>query len=200
MAYYPPSGCVHAANPSPLPGIWPLNQEPQLPAPTRPGGGAEKPLRLVSAVWHRSCVRESLCFALCTPIATLSSMAPKLPHHHPPSPPVKGFPSAWKLFLLHSSLPEVQVLSLFFCLCFFFFLLPYPGMWGVSCLLGSLRPSASVSRCSVGVVPHVDVFLMYLWGGRWSPCLTPPSSWRSSCYNWLLCTMLVFFNLVIIAY
>ena len=22
------------------------------------------------------------------------------------------------------------------------------------------------SRCSVGVVPHVDVFLMYLWGGR----------------------------------
>ena len=24
----------------------------------------------------------------------------------------------------------------------------------------------SFSRCSVGVVPHVDVFLMYLWGGR----------------------------------
>ena len=22
------------------------------------------------------------------------------------------------------------------------------------------------STCSVGVVPHVDVFLMYLWGGR----------------------------------
>ena len=35
------------------------------------------------------------------------------------------------------------------------------------------------SRCSVGVVPHVDVFLMYLWGGRWSPCLSPPPSWRS---------------------
>ena len=35
------------------------------------------------------------------------------------------------------------------------------------------------SRCSVGVVPHVDVFLMYLWGGRWSPRLTPPPSWRS---------------------
>ena len=35
------------------------------------------------------------------------------------------------------------------------------------------------SRCSVGVVPHVDVFLMYLWGGRWSPHLTPPPSWRS---------------------
>ena len=35
------------------------------------------------------------------------------------------------------------------------------------------------SRCSVGVVAHVDVFLMYLWRGRWSPCLTPLPSWRS---------------------
>ena len=34
------------------------------------------------------------------------------------------------------------------------------------------------SRCSV-VVPHVEVLLMYLWGGRWSPRLTPPPSWRS---------------------
>ena len=33
--------------------------------------------------------------------------------------------------------------------------------------------------CSVGVVPHVDVFLMYLWGGRWSTHLTPLPSWRS---------------------
>ena len=62
----------------------------------------------------------------------------------PPSPPVKGLPSVWKLFLLHSSLPEVQVLSLFFCLCFFFFLLPYPDTCGFSCLLGSLRSSASI--------------------------------------------------------
>ena len=63
---------------------------------------------------------------------------------HPLSLPVKGLPSAWKLFLLHSSLPEVQVPSLFFCLCFFFFLLLYPGIWGFSCLLGNLRSSASV--------------------------------------------------------
>ena len=62
----------------------------------------------------------------------------------PLSLPVKGLPSVWKIFLLHSSLPEVQVLSLFFFLCFLFFLLPYPGMWRVSCLLGSLRSSASV--------------------------------------------------------
>ena len=44
------------------------------------------------------------------------------------SPPVKGLLSVWKLILLHSSLPVVQVPSLFFCLCFFFFLYPYPGM------------------------------------------------------------------------
>ena len=63
---------------------------------------------------------------------------------HPQSLPAKGLPSVWKPFLLHSSLLEVQVLSLFFYLCFFFFLLPYPGTWWVSCLLGSLRSSASV--------------------------------------------------------
>ena len=82
------------------------------------------------------------------PSAPLLMRSPPLirsfPPAHPPSPPVKGLPSVWKPFLLHSSLPELQVPSLFFCLCFFFFLLPYPGMWGVSCLLGSLRSSASI--------------------------------------------------------
>ena len=52
------------------------------------------------------------------------------PLRHLQSLPVKGLPSVWKLFLLHSSLPEVQILSFFFYLCFFFFLLPYPGTWG----------------------------------------------------------------------
>ena len=66
------------------------------------------------------------------------------PHPTPQSLPVKGLPNVCKLFLLHSSLPEVQVPSLFFCLCFFFFLLSYPGTWWVSCLLGSLRSSASI--------------------------------------------------------
>ena len=63
--------------------------------------------------------------------------------HHKQSLPAKGLPSVWKPFLLHSSL-LVQVLTLLFCLCFFFLFLPYPGTWGVSCLLGSLRSSASV--------------------------------------------------------
>ena len=48
------------------------------------------------------------------------------PFRHPQSPPVKGLPSVWTPFLLHSSLPLVQVLSLlFFSLLFLFsFVLP----------------------------------------------------------------------------
>ena len=51
------------------------------------------------------------------------------------------------------------------------------GFWEVWGLL------TVFSGCSVGVVPHVDVFLMYLWGGKWSPCLIPPPSWRSSLFT-----------------
>ena len=55
------------------------------------------------------------------------------------------------------------------------------GFWEVWGLLPAF------SMCSVGVVPQVDVFLMYLWGGRWSPRLTPPPPWMSSLeiYFWL---------------
>ena len=113
------------------------------PEPIPAGGWADKHLGLVSAGWHLSSERESFHFALCTPVAVVSSVALKLPLCNPPSQPVKDFPSVWKHFLFHSSLPMVQVPSLFFCLCFFFFLLPYPGTWGVSCLLES-QVSASV--------------------------------------------------------
>ena len=66
------------------------------------------------------------------------------PLRHPQSPPAKGLPSVWKPFLLYGFLPLVQVPSLFFCLCYLFFLLPYPSTGGVSCLLGGLTSSASV--------------------------------------------------------
>ena len=49
----------------------------------------------------------------------LQSFSPTTPF----SLPVKGLPSVWKLFLLHSSLPLVQVPSLFF-VCIFSFALP----------------------------------------------------------------------------
>ena len=73
---------------------------------------------------------------------TLLRGSEAFPLCHPLSLPAKGLPSVWKASLLHGSLPLVQVLSLCFCPCFF--LLPYPGTWGVSRLLGGLRSSASV--------------------------------------------------------
>ena len=63
---------------------------------------------------------------------------------NPQSPSMKGLPSVWKHFLLHSSLPLVQVPSLFFFSVFSFFCYPTQVLEGVSCLLGGLRPSASV--------------------------------------------------------
>ena len=136
------------------------------PSPARPGGGADKPLGLVSAARRRSSVWESLRFALRTPVAALSSAAPKLPLRHPQSPPAKGLlvcghlssftaPSHWCRARPYSF---VSVVSFFFC--------PpqvrgeFLAFWEVRGLLPAF------SGCSVGAVPRVDVFLLYLWEGR----------------------------------
>ena len=160
----------------PLPAIWP-KPEPQLPAPARPGGWADKPLGLVSAGWHWSSVWESLRFALHTPVAALSSLAPKLP----PSATLSLRP--WRGFLVCGNLSSftapshwcrscpysfVSVISFFFC--------PtqvhgeFLAFWEVWRLLPVF------SGCSVGAVPRVDVFLLYLWEGRWFLHLTLPPS------------------------
>ena len=98
-----------------------------------------------SSVW------ESLRFALCTPVAVLSSVALKLPPRHPPSL-VKGLPSVWKLFLLHSSLPEVQVPSLFFCVFFFLFSFALPRyVW----IFLPFWKSVVFCQCSVGVLQEL---------------------------------------------
>ena len=139
-----PSGCVHAATHSPLPGIRPPKPKPQLPAPARPGRGVDKPLGLVSAGRPRSSVRESLRFALCTPVAALSSVAPKLsPSATRSLRPQRGCLVCGNLssFTAPSHWCRSRPYSF---VCFFFLLLPYPGTWGVSCLLGGLRSSASV--------------------------------------------------------
>ena len=82
------------------------------------------------------------------PCAPLWLHSPPWLRSFPPLPPAvstaKGLPSVWKPFFLRGSLPLVQVPSLSFCLCYFFFLLPYPNTWAVSCLLGGLTSSASV--------------------------------------------------------
>ena len=112
-----------------------------------------RPPRRVSRQASRAgecCLAPSLCAGispLCPPHpcgCALLRGSEAYPLCYPQSPPAKGLPSAWKPFLLHGSLPLVQVPSLFFCLCYFFFLLPCPGTWGVSCLLGGLTFSASI--------------------------------------------------------
>ena len=87
---------------------------------TAPG---DKPLGLVSAGQHRSSLWESLRFALHTPVAALSSVAPKLPPSNTRSLcPRRGFLVCGNLSSFTAP-SLVQVPSLFFCLCFFFFLL-----------------------------------------------------------------------------
>ena len=159
-----PLGCVHAANHSPLPAIRP---KPSLSSQPRPP-------RQVS----RQASRAGECCSaliLCEGISLLCPLCPcgyaflrgsKASPHHPKSPPAKGLlvcgsyssftaPSHWCRSHPYSF---VSVFSFFFCstqvrgelLAF----------WEVGCLL------LAFSRCSVGVVPHIDVFLVYLWGGR----------------------------------
>ena len=134
--------CSHSQPPS---SRWDLTSAAQASAPS-----PHLP-RQVS----REASQSGECWSALILCAGISLLCPLLPcccallrgseaSPQPPSPPVKGLPSVWKLFLLHSSLPEVQFPSLFFCLSFSFFLLPSPGTWGVSCLLGSLRSSASI--------------------------------------------------------
>ena len=62
---------------------------------------------------------------------------------HPQSPPAKRLPSVWTPFLLHSSLPEGEVPSVFFVSVFSFFFCPTRYM-GSFLPLGSLRSSARV--------------------------------------------------------
>ena len=132
--------------------------QPQ-PSPCDPTSEAQASAPSTRPPWRvsRQASRAGECWSapiLCSGISPLCPPHPcccallrgseASPLRHPQSPPAKGLPSVWKPFLLHSSLPQVLVPSVFFCLCFFFLLLPYPGTWGVSCLLRSLSSSASV--------------------------------------------------------
>ena len=138
-----PSGCVHTASPSPLPAI---RLKPSLSSqPRLPRRGSRQASRAAEC-WSAPILRAGTS-PLCPPHlcgCALLRGAKAYPLCHPQSLSAKGLPSVWKPFLLHSSLPLVQVPSLFFCLCYFFFLLPYPSTGGVACLFGGRTFSASV--------------------------------------------------------
>ena len=77
-AHQRPAGCVHAANLSPLPALR-QKPEPQLPVPPAPAG-EQTSLSAGEFRSARSSALESVRFVLRTPVAVLSSAAPKLPH------------------------------------------------------------------------------------------------------------------------
>ena len=137
-----PSGCVHA--PTPVLSLR-SDRSPSLSSQLRPPAGEQTSL---SGWWVLLGTNPPCGNLSAVPSAPLWLRSPPWLRSFPPLPPAvsarEGAPSVWKPFFLHSSLPLVQVLSLFFCLSCFFFLLPYPGTWGVSCLLGGLKSSASV--------------------------------------------------------
>ena len=157
MLYKLPQTNFMAVSPCPLPGVylWSLGISIQAPPTlvcmeTNISGWGH--LLALIAVWN------FLYFALCTPVGVLFSKAPKLPL----SPPVRGFPSVQKRFLLHSSHLDSFVSLLWspptppFFPYFFFFFLAFLEVW-------DLLPA--FNRCSIGVIPHVEVFLMYLLHG-----------------------------------
>ena len=126
---------------------WDPTSEARASAPsTRPPQQVSRQASQAGECWSAPILCAGI-YLLCPPHpcgCALLRGSEASPLRHLQSPPMKGLPSVWKPFLLHNSLTLVQVPSLFFCLCFFFFLLPYPGTWGVSCPLGVLKSSASV--------------------------------------------------------
>ena len=160
-----------------------LSLRSDFPSPSLSSQPQSAPARqqtsLLGAGQHRSSVWESLALPsahllLCSPL-WLRSFAPVTPH-----------PRQWRGFLVCGNFssftaPSQRCRSLpySFVSVFSFFFCPtqvrgdFLAFWEVWGLLPAF------SRCSAGVVSHVDVFLMYLWGGRWSPRLTPLPSWRS---------------------
>ena len=104
-------------------------------------------------------MQNFLCFALHMPVASLSSEALKLP----PVPTSEGISLCAKIFP-HSQLPPRGTGPVWIPLSlshfiYFYISLPYSVMWRLSYHFGSLP---AFRRCSVGAVPHAEVFLVYL--------------------------------------
>ena len=77
----------------------------------------------------------------------------------PLNPPVRGFPTVWKI-LLQKSLPGTGPHPEILCLPFCLYLLSYLIPRRLVCLSGCLGSSASFRRCSAGTVQHEDDLLL----------------------------------------
>jgi len=144
-----PQAVFTQPTPSPLPGVWPPKLKLQHSVPTCPGGQANNYLRLESANRHWLSVQD---FPLCPLHTALSSEAPKLP---------ASCLCQWGDFIvletfLPSQLPH-RGSSSFAYIYFFFCPTQLCGSILASLEVWGLLPA--FSRCSVGVMPHIDVIL-----------------------------------------
>lgn len=167
------SAYLHGCQPQSSPCGLSLKPEPQLPAPTHQWGHANsfsagKCLSAtISAVNSLHFCLPSTCFSI--PLRFWSFLL---------SSPMRGFPSVWKLFLLHVSLFEPLVsisnpLSLYFPISF-----ALPHSVEISLLFWKSEVFASVQNvfcrsCSTFRCIF-DVFVKR----RWSPHLIPASYWK----------------------
>lgn len=148
-----PSGCLCAANLSPLPGfiLWSLSFSSQpwrVPAGLRIRLGTSW---IFCAGFSLFCQLQSGCYTLLQASeVSLLSLISEL---------VKGLPRVRELFLFHCSIPWARILSQFFLFLFFFVLPSYMEIFLVVLLAWDLP---EFSRHSLRNVPQVHVFLMYL--------------------------------------
>ena len=170
-----PSGCLHRANPSPLPktDLWSLSQ------------------CLVLARASQTVVSGTVLQMICAPLALLcppqSSCCAFLSDFEVPSSLIfslcfRWLPRVWVPFLFHSSLSGMLVLSRFLFFSFYFCSTKLCGGSAAHVLL------PVVIRCSVWIILHVDFFSWCVFGRRWVWCFTPLESWsfsKSMCFDLL---------------
>ena len=141
-----------AAYPSPPSEVCSPTPEPQHPDPTCNSECISHCLAKISVV-------NSLHFAFQVPIAAFPPEVLKFRL----TPTLREFPSAWKFFFLHNSLPGCRSPTQSPLSLFYLYLLPYLFLRRLACFLGSLESSLPVLRmCSIEIVPHEDEFLMHL--------------------------------------
>ena len=151
----------YTANPGLLPGLQPSEPEPQHPTPTYRGGHANTEatgkctlatISVMNSV-HFASIQTSVALFL-SEILKLSSVSTC----EGVSECVETFPPSQ---LSSQDTGAFKILCLFFLISF-----ALPHSMGLACLFESLVSSASIQKCSVGVAPHADIFLIYLWGGQ----------------------------------
>ena len=168
-----PSEYLHSSQPQFSP--WGLSPEALILSTQPPSchGGCASCF-LAGKCWLGTSLWWILCFAFWAPIAVL----PLRVWSSPPSPPMLGCPNVQKLFVLHGSLPGCRSLFQTPLSLFIFIFCPtsFWGDWLAFLEVWGLLPA--FRRCSVWVVSCAHVFLIHLWGGRWSPRLPPLPSWK----------------------